>query len=485
MPKSKDKKPNYIKWSTEDLITAIKNRTLQDVPMQQKKSVYIERLKEIDRNPPGVFRFMDLPAEMRNNVYEELLPDDVGSSRRVVHHPILRTCKAIYKEAASMFYLDSHVRISIKKGMVSFPHRKNKHAAALRDMFFEHRFGGSKLRNLRHGQNITVAIAYDGGMRASGDDGMWRQREIIASGRCFLAVVRTFAASRSSSETAGATRTLHVAFDLTVNINTIWLSTIIVKMQYLRDSKYASWSKEELIAAITTRTHEDIDPKQKRRTCIRRLNKLDREPPGVFRLLDLPAELRIHIYEAIFEEKDDTGRGTCSALLRTSKPIYKEAVPGRHEGSHVHLTILASRDGNARVRYGAEIKSPETNTRFRTRAPVKPPETELPTSEALLRLRLIHNFTVTIDFSGRMRAKEFVANGEGQVCEFWTGMMRTCEDLRSLKIVWRDDRKRGGPYREQLLRLVEPLWELGREVGLVWEGLGRRMLWFVPRGVEG
>ncbi|KAK4498364.1 hypothetical protein PRZ48_011022 [Zasmidium cellare] len=237
-----------------------------------------------------------------------------------------------------------------------------------------------------------------------------------------------------------------------------------------KSPNYFTWSKDELVLAIKNRTHEEIDRKQKRRTCIKQLFKLDRCPPGVFRLLDLPAELRINIYEALFAEKDDVGRGMHPAILRTSKLIYKEASPVRHENSHASLTIVGFRGGIARV----HLDGPDNN-----KAPLN-----LCPSATVSRIRRIQNFTVTFEFDAEMSATEFITSGEAQVRGLWAVMISTCEDMQRLKIVCTDHRKNRGPYRRQLSRLLAPLSELSRDVELTYEGLGKRVLGEVPRGVS-
>lgn len=67
MAKKSKKNPKhrkYNKWSTQDLMTAFKARSGRDLLLDQDHVFYIEKLLELDRSPPGVFRFMDLPAEM-------------------------------------------------------------------------------------------------------------------------------------------------------------------------------------------------------------------------------------------------------------------------------------------------------------------------------------------------------------------------------------------------------------------------------------
>ncbi|KAK4498367.1 hypothetical protein PRZ48_011025 [Zasmidium cellare] len=181
MVRYRDKKPNYVNWSTEDLITAIENRTGEVVVLFQRKSVYIQRLEAIRRNP-GLFRFLDLPAEMRNNVYEELLPARRGTEPRVTHTAILRTSKAMYKEAAQIFYQDSHVNLTIRTNKLHYTNPdKIRKVFPLSRISFEHTFGESIFcLYFRHIQNITVKIEWDWWSEIVGDDRKWHVRELLA-----------------------------------------------------------------------------------------------------------------------------------------------------------------------------------------------------------------------------------------------------------------------------------------------------------------
>ncbi|KAF2158811.1 hypothetical protein M409DRAFT_30686 [Zasmidium cellare ATCC 36951] len=66
------------------------------------KYYYIKELLTADS--VRVFRFLDLPAEMRNEVYGYLLAPQQRYTRRT---QILRTCKAIYNEANEILYADN------------------------------------------------------------------------------------------------------------------------------------------------------------------------------------------------------------------------------------------------------------------------------------------------------------------------------------------------------------------------------------------
>lgn len=77
------------------------------------KAEYIKILVKADRD--ATFRFMDLPAEMRNEIYEYLLILPGGEPvRNNCHTSILRTCKEIYGEARSILYEGNTVKCAFR-----------------------------------------------------------------------------------------------------------------------------------------------------------------------------------------------------------------------------------------------------------------------------------------------------------------------------------------------------------------------------------
>lgn len=63
---------DHLTCSTTQLRNFVKRRTGQKFEIVRDRVALARRLQALDLEP-GVFRFLDLPAELRNNVYQELL----------------------------------------------------------------------------------------------------------------------------------------------------------------------------------------------------------------------------------------------------------------------------------------------------------------------------------------------------------------------------------------------------------------------------
>lgn len=103
---AKDHQLDYQLCTARELKGFVDARGLQDLypAGTTLKPLYIRALQDADRK--ATFRFLDLPAEMRNLVYAELLTFDVETCphRRMCYAQILRTCKAAYVEAKEILY---------------------------------------------------------------------------------------------------------------------------------------------------------------------------------------------------------------------------------------------------------------------------------------------------------------------------------------------------------------------------------------------
>lgn len=107
---------NYEMCTPRRLRRLVKRRGLID-PFPQGITLsyyYIKLLEAADRSPP-VFRFLDLPPEARNIVYNELLTIDDRSPEFGGHcYPeALTTCHQIHDEASDLPYASNYVHLLI------------------------------------------------------------------------------------------------------------------------------------------------------------------------------------------------------------------------------------------------------------------------------------------------------------------------------------------------------------------------------------
>ncbi|CZT15180.1 uncharacterized protein RCC_01065 [Ramularia collo-cygni] len=79
------------------------------------KYTYVRTLTKADRSPL-TFRLLDLPAEMRNLIYIELLtfPADRCREHRFCFPQILRTCRQVHKEAEELLYTENTISCDFK-----------------------------------------------------------------------------------------------------------------------------------------------------------------------------------------------------------------------------------------------------------------------------------------------------------------------------------------------------------------------------------
>ncbi|CAK4033179.1 Hypothetical predicted protein [Lecanosticta acicola] len=101
---------DYGKCSVQELHDFIKAKTGEQMPLEsasgkaRPKVTFINKLRSIELS--ATFRFMDLPPEMRNLIYEHLLTHD-GSRGRTASTAILRTDREIYREAHGILMAES------------------------------------------------------------------------------------------------------------------------------------------------------------------------------------------------------------------------------------------------------------------------------------------------------------------------------------------------------------------------------------------
>lgn len=99
----------YNSCKIDELRRFFKDRTGKDPDMHSGKRVLVSALKKLDDN--ATFRFLDLPAEMRNKVYRSLVIYNVDAERKV-YPAILRTSKEIYQEAKYILMTESMIPLS-------------------------------------------------------------------------------------------------------------------------------------------------------------------------------------------------------------------------------------------------------------------------------------------------------------------------------------------------------------------------------------
>ncbi|KAI7084835.1 hypothetical protein KC356_g6366 [Hortaea werneckii] len=108
---------NYKRFRTAQLARFARNRNLDvEVRPRQERGCYLRAL--IDADNDATFRFFDLPAEMRNNVYEHLLRlRDLDHGWRC-YPEILATCKQANREAREYLVTENHSMIHMGLNLV-------------------------------------------------------------------------------------------------------------------------------------------------------------------------------------------------------------------------------------------------------------------------------------------------------------------------------------------------------------------------------
>ncbi|RMY79873.1 hypothetical protein D0862_12980 [Hortaea werneckii] len=105
---------NYKRFSTAQLAQFARDRNL-NVEVRRpkrKRRAYLRALIDADNN--ATFRFFDLPAEMRNSVYECLLTLRELKHGWKCYPEILATCKEVNREAWEYFTVGNHSMIHMR-----------------------------------------------------------------------------------------------------------------------------------------------------------------------------------------------------------------------------------------------------------------------------------------------------------------------------------------------------------------------------------
>ena len=107
---------NYDHYELDDLKRFVSGRRLE-VDMMGRPSTrrsYTRALRKADRRQK-TFRFFDLPAELRNVIYAELLilrPSSRNQDRGYCWPNLLASCHQIFQEASGILYTDNPVQIT-------------------------------------------------------------------------------------------------------------------------------------------------------------------------------------------------------------------------------------------------------------------------------------------------------------------------------------------------------------------------------------
>lgn len=100
----------YFKCQTRELAALCSSRGLEMSSIHRNdRRGYLNALKNADAHP-APFRFLDLPPEIRNMVYRNLL---IFKNRFACHPQILATSKQVNKEAKTILYGDNTVDIKL------------------------------------------------------------------------------------------------------------------------------------------------------------------------------------------------------------------------------------------------------------------------------------------------------------------------------------------------------------------------------------
>ncbi|KAF2767901.1 hypothetical protein EJ03DRAFT_352655 [Teratosphaeria nubilosa] len=157
---------DYDRCSPRELKRFVVNRGLKD-PYPEGitlKSLYISVLVKADKNKR--FRFMDLPAEMRNLVYGEVLaiPEDVGACLSFCFPQILRVSRQVHLEASDVIHAINEVKIRIGLDVGMYDHvighvqiGKQVHSSTHR--FVSLTTGPSEFpQHLRRAENLSIGL---------------------------------------------------------------------------------------------------------------------------------------------------------------------------------------------------------------------------------------------------------------------------------------------------------------------------------------
>ncbi|KXT01656.1 hypothetical protein AC578_2766 [Pseudocercospora eumusae] len=323
---------HYNPITTLALKAFIRARTNKDPPNGLRRQV---PLQEMDRN--WTFRFMDLPPEMRNIIYELLLMRN-KAQRRKAFLAILRVSKEVHKEAVGIFNdvntadlgisiikrsSDSHSSDALYMSLNG--HVRNTFEITdqsdVKTILGQGARGLARMRHVRLWLNISWYVG-------NAPNGNWilptsLVSSIVAAGVDLRTLVIEGSGSGTDQDWIKWLRPLAQLPDKTA-----------LQLHGFRDEGAKRTILRQIKAAnpkIDAETHE----------CISILQQLDQE--WTFRFMDLPPELRDLVYEELLIRNRETGRKAHLQILRVSQKVHKEAVSIFQDVTPANLDVIILR----------------------------------------------------------------------------------------------------------------------------------------------
>lgn len=132
---SKTSASKYARHAAEEMWAFLTKRKEPNSKHDPTYKRHETPFRKAQKRPP--LRFFDLPAELRNQIYLELLTlQNIGPFNRAVCWPeILATCKQINHEAGDMLYANNTVDITIRGGLTKKEWRGRPYCVAVRKVY--------------------------------------------------------------------------------------------------------------------------------------------------------------------------------------------------------------------------------------------------------------------------------------------------------------------------------------------------------------
>ncbi len=113
-------------------------------------------------NDPRTFRFLDLPAEIRNKIYTKLLTRD-PTKMRGAHPQILATCRKIHNEASGLLYSLNRIDVYVHHDTITWHGSSYRGSGAIHWLLpFKkpHSWYRPSFRFLGMAENLTIHIIH-------------------------------------------------------------------------------------------------------------------------------------------------------------------------------------------------------------------------------------------------------------------------------------------------------------------------------------